>query len=212
MNLTAVTEWEQVQQRHFLDSLSLAPLIKAQNLEDCRFIDVGSGAGLPGIPLKIAFPDMTGVLLDATAKRVRFLKSMIDTLPLPGLEARHGRAEDHARLPVLREQFDLVVARAIAPMPVLAELTLPFCRTGGHVAVHKTSNAADEIEEARYAIDTLGGEVRQMIRSGQDGSDSGRLLLVIAKTGPTPDGYPRRSGIPAKRPLTGWRQSPTQPH
>lgn len=202
MNLTSVTDWEQVQRRHFLDSLSLAPVIRTHNLEKCRFIDIGSGAGLPGIPMKIAFPSMTGTLVDATAKKVRFLKSVIDTLKLRGVEALHGRSEELARLPGLREQFDLVVARAVAPMPVLAELTLPFCRPGGHVVVHKTSSAAGEIEESRYAIDTLGGEIRDFIVTDHDGSDSGRLLLVVAKVGPSPEGYPRRSGIPAKRPLS----------
>lgn len=202
MNLTAVTEWEQVQWRHFLDSLSLSAVIETYNLEECRFVDVGSGAGLPGIPIRIAFPGMTGTLLDATGKRVRFLEHVIDTLPLSDLEARHGRAEELARLPELREQFDLVVSRAVAPMSVLAELTLPFCRPGGYVAVHKTSSSADEIEDAGYAIDTLGGEVRDTFKTELDDSDFGRLLLVIAKVSPTPDRYPRRPGIPSKRPLS----------
>ena len=249
MNLTAVTEWEQVQRRHFLDSLSLSRVIATHNLENCRFVDIGSGAGLPGIPLKIAFPGMTGVLVDSTAKRVRFLRYVIDQLktghvkhaPSPAqsgancpigadwrsgmepaetkaggegeLSARHGRAEALARLPDMRERFDLVVARAVAPMPVLAELTLPFCRPGGYVAVHKTSRAIDEIADARHAIDTLGGEVRDiqsapsravgtgLDKSDWDGSDSGRVLVVVAKVGSTPDRYPRRPGIPAKRPL-----------
>ena len=190
MNLTTVTEWEQVQQRHFLDSLSLSEVIAANNLESCRFVDIGSGAGLPGIPIKIAFPGTTGTLVDSTAKKVRFLRSVIETMPLPGVEAHHGRAEELAHLPDLREQFDLVVARAVAPMAVLAELTLPFCRPGGHVAVHKTASAAGEIDDARHAIDTLGGEVREEVREigggERDGSDSERLLLVVAKTGPTP--------------------------
>ena len=203
MNLTAVTEWEQVQQRHFLDSLSLAGVITAHNLESCRFIDIGSGAGLPGIPIKIAFPELTGTLMDATAKKVRFLRSVIETLSLPGVEARHGRAEELAHQPDLREKFDLAVARAVAPMPVLVELTLPFCRPGGHVVVHKTARAAGEIDEARFAIDALGGEVRDVITTDAGDPGAGRLLLVVAKTGPTPDGYPRRPGIPAKRPLSG---------
>ena len=202
MNLTTITEWEQVQRRHFLDSLSLSSVIESHNLEECRFIDVGSGAGLPGIPIKIAFPDMTGTLLDATSKKVRFLRHVVETLPLAGLEAHHGRAEELARLPELREQFDLVVSRAVAPMSVLAELSLPFCRPGGLVVVHKTSSAAVEIEEASYAIHTLGGEIQDTVKFDLDGSDSGRLLLVIAKVGPTPEGFPRRSGIPAKRPLS----------
>lgn len=202
MNLTTVTEWEQVQRRHFLDSLSLSAVIETYNLEECRFVDVGSGAGLPGIPVRIAFPGMTGTLLDATSKKVRFLEHVIDTLPLSDLEARHGRAEELARLPELREQFDLVVSRAVAPMSVLAELTLPFCRPGGYVAVHKTLSSADEIEDAGYAIDTLGGEVRETLNVDLDDSDTGRLLLIVAKIAPTPDGYPRRPGIPSKRPLS----------
>ena len=226
MNLTAVTEWEQAQRRHFLDSLSISRVIARHNLESCRFIDIGSGAGLPGIPMKIAFPGMTGVLVDSTAKKVRFLKYVIDQLkvghvkyapspsasgmePAPAnardegeLSARHGRAEALAHLPDMRERFDLVVARAVAPMPVLAELTLPFCRPGGYVAVHKTASAADEIAGARRAVATLGGEVRDIIESDWDGSDSGRSLVVVAKTGPTPESYPRRPGIPAKRPLS----------
>ena len=202
MNLTAVTGWEQVQRRHFLDSLSLSTVIEANKLEVCRFIDVGSGAGLPGIPMKIAFPCMTGTLLDATGKKVQFLRHVVDTLSLSGLEARHGRAEELARLPELREQFDLVVSRAVAPMSVLAELTLPFCRPGGFVAVHKTSTAADEIEEARHAIHTLGGEVREPFKFDLDDSESSRLLLVVAKVDLTPERYPRRSGIPSKRPLS----------
>ncbi len=202
MNLTSVTGWEQVQERHFLDSLSLSSIIETYHLENCRFIDVGSGAGLPGISLKIAFPGMTGTLLDATGKKVRFLKYVIDTLPLDGIEARHGRAEEVAHLPEMREQFDLVVARAVAPMPVLAELTLPLCRPGGHVVVHKTSSAAEEVDEARYAVATLGGQVLDTVEIGQDDSESGRLLLVIAKVGPTPEGFPRRPGIPSKRPIS----------
>lgn len=202
MNLTAVTGWEQVQRRHFLDSLSLSCVVETCHLEEGRFIDVGSGAGLPGIPMRIAFPRMNGVLLDATSKKVRFLSHMIESLPLTGLEARHGRAEELAHLPDFREQFDLVVSRAVAPMPVLAELTLPFCRPGGHVVVHKTESAVVEIDEARYAIDTLGGEVRDTISIDSGDSDSGRLLFVVAKVGPTPAGFPRRSGMPSKRPLS----------
>lgn len=207
MNLTAVTDWEQVQRRHFVDSLSLSAVVETYKLEERRFIDVGSGAGLPGIPVRIAFPGMTGTLLDATSKKVRFLEHVVDTLPLTGLEACRGRAEELAHLPELREQFDLVVSRAVAPMPVLAELTLPFCRPGGCVAVHKTSTAAEEIEEAAYAIDTLGGEVRDSLEFNLDDSDSGRLLLVIAKIGTTPEAYPRRPGIPSKRPLRDFPKS-----
>ena len=202
MNLTAITGWEDVQRRHFLDSLTLSGFLIAEQLENCRFIDIGSGAGLPGIPMKIAFPGLTGVLIDATERKIRFLRSMIDRLALPGLEARTGRAEDMGHRPEMREQFDLVLARAVAPMAILAELTLPFCRIGGHVVVHKTLGAADEIRAARYAIEALGGLTRRELLSELPDGVTQSLLLVIEKITKTPDRYPRRPGIPAKRPLS----------
>ena len=212
VNLTTVTEWEQAQRRHFLDSLSVRGALTARVFDGIwergRFVDVGSGAGLPGIPLKIAFPGMTGALVEATERKARFLREMVSALSLDGLEVARGRAEDLARLPEMRERFDVALARAVAPMPALAELTLPFCRVGGRAVVHKTLDAAEEIESARYAIETLGGEIRGVVRSsgesgadGPNGSESRRTLLVIEKVAPTPTRYPRRAGIPAKRPL-----------
>ena len=216
VNLTTVTEWEQAQRRHFLDSLSVRGALTARVFDGIwergRFVDVGSGAGLPGIPLKIAFPGMTGALVEATERKARFLREMVSALSLDGLEVARGRAEDLARLPEMRERFDVALARAVAPMPALAELTLPFCRVGGRAIVHKTLDAAEEIKSARYAIETLGGEIRGSVgplsehagESGPDGpsgSESRRTLLVIEKVAPTPTRYPRRAGIPAKRPL-----------
>ena len=220
MNLTRVTEWEMAQRRHFLDSLSVcgAPAegVFEAIREDARFVDVGSGAGLPGIPLKIAFPGMTGALVETTGRKANFLREMVKVLSLDGLEVKRGRAEDLARLPEMRERFDVALARAVAPMPALAELTLPFCRVGGRAVVHKTLDAADEIESARCAIETMGGEIRGVARSsgelaepgpdGPDDSESRRTLLVIEKVAPTPARYPRRAGIPAKRPIMGPRQ------
>ena len=199
MNLTTVTEWEQAQRRHFLDSLSAVRALPDEVLDAGRFVDVGSGAGLPGIPLKIAFPGMAGALVEATGRKARFLQEMVETLSLDGLEVARGRAEDLARLPEMRERFDVALARAVAPMPALAELTLPFCRVGGRAIVHKTLDAAGEIESALYAIEALGGEIRATI--APDDSESRRTLLVIEKVAPTPARYPRRAGIPAKRPL-----------
>lgn len=220
VNLTTVTEWEQAQRRHFLDSLSVRGALTARVFDGIwergRFVDVGSGAGLPGIPLKIAFPGMTGALVEATERKARFLREMVSALSLDGLEVARGRAEDLARLPEMRERFDVALARAVAPMPALAELTLPFCRVGGRVIVHKTLDAAEEIESARRAIEELGGEIRGSIGplsehsgghpgesgpAGPNGSESRRTLLVIEKVAPTPTRYPRRAGIPAKRPL-----------
>ena len=201
VNLTTVTEWEAVQTRHFLDSLSIVEAVPDGTLESARFVDVGTGAGLPGIPLKIAFADARVTLVDATAKKVNLLNKLVRELGLDGMEAIHGRAETLGHSGGLRESFDLVVARAVAPMPVLAELTLPFCRVGGMVVVHKTDRAEAEILSAGYAIEVMGGELKRTVGATWEGPDSGRKLIVIEKVNPTPANYPRRPGMPSKRPL-----------
>ena len=201
INLTTVTEWEAVQTRHFLDSLSVIEAVPAATLESGRFVDIGTGAGLPGIPLKLAFAGARGTLVDATAKKVDPLNRLVDDLGLDGIEAIHGRAETLGHSDELREGFDLVVARAVAPMPVLAELTLPFCRVGGTVVVHKTDRAEAEILSAEYAIAVLGGEVSHTVEATWEGPDSGRKLIVVEKVRETPANYPRRPGMPSKRPL-----------
>ena len=201
MNLTTVTEWEAVQTRHFLDSLSLVDAVPAATLESGRFVDIATGAGLPGIPLKIVFADARVTLVDATAKKVNLLNKLVRELGLDGIEAIHGRAETIGHSDGLRESFDLVVARAVAPMPVLAELTLPFCRVGGMVVVHKTERAVEEIASAEYAIEMMGGEIARVVGSTWEGPDSGRNLIVVEKVKPTPANYPRRPGMPSKRPL-----------
>ena len=201
VNLTTVTEWEAVQTRHFLDSLSIVEAVPDGTLESARFVDVGTGAGLPGIPLKIAFADARVTLVDATAKKVNLLNKLVRELGLDGMEAVHGRAETLGHNDGLRESFDLVVARAVAPMPVLAELTLPFCRVGGMVVVHKTDRAEAEILSAGYAIEVMGGELKRTVGATWEGPDSGRKLIVIEKVNPTPPNYPRRPGMPSKRPL-----------
>ena len=201
MNLTTVTEWEAVQTRHFLDSLSLLEAVPADTLESGRFVDIGTGAGLPGIPLKIVFAGMSGMLVDATAKKVELLKNLVDELGLESIEVIHGRAETLGHSDGLREGFDLAVARALAPMPVLAELTLPFCRVGGVVVVHKTDGADEEIASAEYAIEMMGGEIIRTIKATWEEPESSRKLIVIEKVNPTPANYPRRPGMPSKRPL-----------
>ncbi len=201
MNLTTVTSWESVQERHFLESLTVAEAVSQEALDDGRFVDVGTGAGLPGIPLMIAFPHMRGTLVDSTAKKVGFLESMGERLGLSRMTAIHGRAETLAHRGDLREGFDLALARAVARMPILAELTLPFCRVGGQVVVHKTSRAESEIQSAVHAIETLGGRLGRTMTPSCDGADSGRVLVTVEKVSPTPARYPRRPGMPAKRPL-----------
>ena len=201
VNLTAITDWEAVRSLHFLDSLSAARALPSELLQSGTFIDVGSGGGFPGIPLKLAFPGMRGVLLDATAKKTAFLAHVCETLELQDMSARTGRAETLAHEAEMRERFDIAFARAVAEVATLAELTLPFVRLGGTVVMHKKANIVAELERARGAIETLGGELREVLPVSLPGLDD-RALVVLDKLRPTPERYPRRPGMPAKRPLT----------
>jgi len=204
-NLTAITEYEQVQIRHFADSLScLVAIRQAGRLPEgraLRCIDVGSGAGFPGIPIKIYCPQMNMVLLEATGKKVDFMAHVIAHLGLKEIQAVKGRAEELAKEPLHREQYDLVLARAVAELPVLAEYTLPFCRLGGTVIAQKGVRAQEEAHSAEYAVSMLGGQVRRVIPIELLGLAETRNLVVIEKTARTPEKYPRRPGMPAKRPL-----------
>lgn len=197
VNLTTVTGWSNVVETHFLDSLSIAGALPSETMAARNFIDIGAGAGFPGIPMKIAFPGLSGLLVDATARKVEFLKNVVTELELTDMEARHSRAETLAHYESVREGFDLALARAVAPMPALAELTLPFCKVGGVAALHKTRAAADEIAAAHRAIETMGGVIRDILSAGGDK----KVLVVIDKIRSTPANYPRRPGIPSKRPL-----------
>ena len=200
VNLTAITDWEAVQSRHFLDSLSAARALPPDMLRSGSFIDVGSGGGFPGIPMKLAFPAMRGTLLDSTAKKTAFLSHVCDALDLKGMLVRTGRAETLAHEAELREKFDIAFARAVAEVAALAELTLPFARVGGIVVMHKKADIADELERAQNAIETLGGRLREVLPITLPELDD-RALVVLEKTRPTPERYPRRPGMPAKRPL-----------
>ena len=200
VNLTAITDWEAVRSRHFLDSLSAACALPDELLQAGSFIDVGSGGGFPGIPLKLALPGMSGLLLDATAKKTAFLAHVCETLGLEDISAQTGRAETLAHEAEMREGFDIAFARAVAEVATLAELTLPFARVGGRVVMHKKADIAAELERARGAIETLGGELREVLPVTLPGLDD-RALVVIEKIRPTPERYPRRPGMPAKRPL-----------
>ena len=199
MNLTTVTAWNDVVETHFLDSLSIAGALPSETMAARNFIDIGAGAGFPGVPMKIVFPGLSGTLVDATARKVKFLKNLVAGLELTDMEVRHSRAETLAHCKSVREAFDLVFARAVAPLPVLAEITLPFCRVGGLVALHKTTSAADEIAAAHRAIETMGGQIRDIVSAGGDS----KILVVIDKIRSAPANYPRRPGIPSKRPLLG---------
>lgn len=198
MNLTAITEFQDVVQKHFLDSLSL---VRACELSDQRLIDIGTGAGFPGIPLKIAFPQLQITLLDSLNKRVQFLDAVIQELHLDKINAVHGRAEDFAKQAEYREGFDLCVSRAVSNMTTLSEYCLPYVKVGGAFISYKSERLTQELEAAAHAISILGGSVQDQIEFHLPGSDIYRNLLVIKKDSSTPKKYPRKAGVPSKSPI-----------
>lgn len=199
MNLTAITEREEVMQKHFVDSLALA---KAVDLSGCEtLIDVGTGAGFPGLPLKIVFPRLKVVLLDSLNKRIRFLNEVIEELGLENVETIHGRAEDMAKQKEYRENFDLCVSRAVANLSSLSEYCIPYVKQGGMFVSYKSGTAEEEAEQAKKAIYLLGGETKKIEKFQLPGSDIQRSLIVVEKVRTTPKKYPRKSGIPGKEPL-----------
>ena len=201
VNLTAITEPEAVETLHFLDSLTAVAALPEAALNGGRVLDVASGAGFPGVPLRIAFPGVRVELLEATGKKAAFLRGLVDELGLDDVAVHQGRAEDLGREPSLRGAFDAVLARSVAKLATLAELTLPFLRVGGVLVAHKTESAADEVEAAGAAIAALGGEPPEVVPVTAPGLGGGRTLVVVRKTGETPDAYPRRAGMPGKRPI-----------
>lgn len=198
MNLTAITDPEEFVIKHVADSLSVLKTVALRNAE--RVLDVGTGAGFPGIPLAIAAPEKEFVLIDALQKRVRFLVRFIDEFGLKNVVALHVRAEELAREEYYRERFDCVVSRAVAELKILAEYCLPFATVGGFFLAMKGPAVDEEIADARYAIGTLGGRISNIVRFTI--GDHERTVVVINKEFCTPPQYPRRAGIPKKRPLT----------
>lgn len=198
MNLVRVHGREELMQAHMLDSLWCSAA--ADLRENLRLLDIGSGAGFPGIPLRICFPELKLDLLESQQKRSLFLSEAIKRLGLENCKVLAGRAEDLARNETNRESFDCVVARALAPMTVLAELAIPFVAMSGHLIALKGGSAGVEIAEASYALELLGGALERVIPYRFPG-ENGRNVVSIKKVTPTPENYPRRSGIPAKRPL-----------
>ena len=199
MNLTAITDFEEVCKKHFTDSLSL---VKAYKINaSISVIDVGTGAGFPGIPLKIAFPDIEIILLDSLHKSVDFLKTVIDNLGLKKIEALHGRAEDYAKEKNFREQFDLCVSRAVSNLSTLSEYCIPYVKIGGYFISYKSEKLSEEKKDAEYAISVLGGEIEDQISFQIPNSDINRNLLIVRKKKETPANYPRKAGLPLKKPI-----------
>jgi len=202
INLTAITDYEEVQIKHFLDSLTVVLALKQPTGSGrFRLMDVGTGAGIPGIPLKILLPDIKLALLDATAKKAAFLHHIKDKLGLDDVEIVVGRAEEVAHETKYREQFELVLSRAVADLPALVELTLPFCAIGGSFIAQKKGAVDLEVSQAARAVSILGGNLRELKKIDLAEFTDERWLVVVEKIGLTPEKYPRRPGIPAKRPL-----------
>ncbi len=201
INLTSIVDYEEVQVKHFLDSLTVCIATGRPLPSGGRLIDVGAGAGLPGIPLKIAFPDLRVSLLESTGKKTEFLRFITDKLGLEEMEIHTGRAEQLAHQPGLRESFDLAVSRGVARLPTLAEYTLPFCGISGKLVALKHGGIEGEIESASRALTILGGRFKSIHHVDLPGLEDNRVALEIEKIGPTPEQYPRRAGMPAKRPL-----------
>ena len=199
MNLTAITEMEEVMEKHFVDSLALSKAAEVGKIE--TLIDVGTGAGFPGIPLKIAYPHLRVVLLDSLNKRVKFLSTVIETLGLTNIQAVHGRAEDAARQKDYREQFDAAVSRAVANMASLSEYCLPFIKVGGVFVPYKSGNIEEELKDAGKAVKTLGGTIRRVEKFQLPDTDIERSLVLIKKTERTDKRYPRKAGLPSKEPI-----------
>lgn len=199
MNLTAITEFDEVIKKHFVDSLSLVRAIDLK--KEISIIDIGTGAGFPGLPLKIAFPNLKVTLLDSLNKRIKFLDEVINKLELTNIDTVHGRAEDFAKPQALREKYDLCVSRAVANLTILSEYCLPFVKEGGKFISYKSEKISEEMETAKGAIFLLGGKISSQVEFTLPDSDIYRNLFIIDKVKATPKKYPRKAGLPSKEPL-----------
>ena len=199
INLTAITEKDEVYLKHFYDSI--APILQGliQN-HPIRLLDIGAGAGFPSLPMKILFPELDVTIIDSLNKRINFLHLLAEELGLSGVHFYHGRAEDFAQDKAFRAQFDLVTARAVARMQVLSELTIPYLKVGGRLLALKASNAPEELEEAKNALNLLFSKVEDNLQYELPNGDP-RYITVVEKKKETPNKYPRKAGLPNKRPL-----------
>lgn len=199
VNLTAIRDAESIRLKHFLDSFSCVLAWKGR--PPARLVDVGTGAGFPGLPLKILYPSMHLTLVESVGKKAAFCRHIVETLKLTNVEVLAARAEEVGRLPAHREQYDWAVARAVANLPILSEYLLPLVRVGGYMLAQKGASGPAEAAKAGHAIKVLGGSVKQLIGVRIPGVDEDRYLLVVEKIAATPKTYPRKPGIPAKKPL-----------
>lgn len=197
VNLTAIVEPEEIILKHFIDSMTIAENIN----KNAKIIDVGTGAGFPGIPLKIIREDLEVCLLDSLNKRINFLNEVISKLKLENIEASHGRAEELGRNKKYREKFDYATSRAVANLSTLSEYLLPFVKENGYCISMKGSNVEEELEQGKKAISILGGEMKQIEKFQLPQSDINRCIIIINKVKSTPAKYPRRPGTPAKEPI-----------
>lgn len=199
MNLTGITEYEEVNEKHFVDSLSIVKAIDISSVESV--IDIGTGAGFPGIPLKIAFPHLNVVLLDSLNKRIHFLNTVIDELGLKNINTIHGRAEDFAKQMEYREKFDLCVSRAVANLATLSEYCIPYIKQDGLFIPYKSGEIEEELEQSKKAIHVLGGKIQNVVKFQLPGSEIGRSFVVVRKIQNTAKKYPRKAGLPSKEPI-----------
>ena len=199
MNLTGITEFEEVLTKHFLDSLACVKAIDMTKVK--TIMDIGTGAGFPGVPLKIAFPHLEACLLDSLKKRVNFLEESFELLGLEGIKAIHGRAEEYAKNKEYREKYDLCVSRAVSNLATLSEYCLPYVKVGGHFISYKSGTVKEELQQAEKAVKILGGKIQDVVYFNLPDSEIQRSLVVIEKIKTTPGRYPRKAGTPLKEPL-----------
>lgn len=198
-NLTAITARADVEVKHFLDSLSIASAVPLP--PGARLIDVGTGAGFPGVPLKLIYPDLHVTLLEATGKKIAFLKHLIEVLALQGVETVHARAEEAGQMPAHRAAYEVVAARAVARLPILMEYLLPLAKVGGHCIAMKGRTAQAEADDSANALQVLGGRLHPIQTVTLPGVDEPHHLVIVEKIAPTPAAYPRKPGLPTAKPL-----------
>lgn len=199
MNLTGITEYDEVNSKHFIDSISIVKAIDMNTVDSV--IDIGTGAGFPGIPLKIAFPHLKVTLLDSLNKRIKFLDTVIEELGLENISTIHGRAEDFAKKGEYREQYDLCVSRAVANLSTLSEYCIPYVKVNGSFIPYKSGEIDEELMQSEKAVKILGGTIENTVKFQLPGTDIGRSFVIIRKVKNTGKKYPRKAGLPSKEPI-----------